>query len=637
MRQLFFALLLSISPAIVCGATDRPNFVWVTSEDNGKQLGCYGDAFANTPHLDALAARGVCYDNAWSNAPVCAPARTTIITGVYPPRLGAEQMRSFATAPAWLRFFPQLLSDAGYYCTNNSKTDYNLAPGDGALENGAGKSDAVWNDSSAKAHWRNRPDGKPFFAVFNFNTTHESQTRQRPHRAVHDAAKVPLPAYWPDSPIVRRDWAQYYDKMTEMDREVGAVLDELEADGLADDTIVFYFSDHGAGFPRCKRSLYESGLGVPLIVAVPAKWRQHAPGPAGSRTDRLVGFIDLAPTVLRVAGVQPPQWMDGHAFLGPDADSPSATLFGYRGRMDARPDFSRAIRDKRWLYVRNYLIDRAPGQFLEYSFMTPMTREWKRLYDQGGLNAAQSAYWENHPPEELFDLDSDSDSLTNLAGDASHRAKLLEMRSRLQNQMQAIGDTGFLPEAELRSRAGQGAEGDLIASGKYDYDRIAAAADEASLTDDVGADKFVTMLNDRDSAVRYWGVMGLWFRGANGVKPALTDLTRLLEDTSASCRIAAAEAIATYGDEAQRSDALATLLEVAAENREDFYAAAAAWYAVDRLDGLAAPIRDELARLNTSNPKTKNSPRYGRVADHLKLLSMQTLKDIDAASSNKPL
>ena len=632
MRLLFCVFMLAVCAPIVCHAVDRPNFLWVTHEDSSKLLGCYGDAFADTPNIDALAARGVCFDNAWSNAPVCAPARTTIITGVYPPRLGAEHMRSFATAPASLRFFPQLLREAGYYCTNNSKTDYNLAPGDNAKVNGG-----VWNESSGKAHWRNRPEEAPFFAVFNFTTTHESQTRLRPHTAVHDAAKVTLPPYWPDSPIIRRDWAQAYDKMTEMDRQVGAVLAELEADGLSDDTIVFSFSDHGAGFPRGKRSLYESGLGVPFIVSVPNKWRQYAPGAAGSRNDRLVGFVDLAPTVLRVAGVEPPQWMDGHAFLGPQADPAAKTLFGYRGRMDSRPDFSRAIRNDRWLYVRNYLVDRAPGQFLEYSFMTPTTREWKRLYDQGGLNVAQSAYWENHPAEELFDLKADPHSLVNLAGDDSHREKLLEMRGLLQNQMKSIGDTGFLPEAELRARAGDDAEGELIAKDKYDYDRIAAAANEASLVDEFGADKFVAMLADKDSAVRYWAVMGLWFRGEGAVKPALAELAPVLDDPSSSCRVAAAEAIATYGDEAQRRQALATLMDVASKNREDYFAAAAAWYALDRLDGLAAPVRDELAKLNTTNPKFKNSPRYGRVANHLKQLSKRTLQDIDAAASAKPL
>jgi uncharacterized sulfatase len=625
MRLLFVAFLLVSFPAMALRAADRPNIVWVTSEDNGKQLGCYGDAFADTPRIDALAARGVRYDNAWSNAPVCAPARTTIITGVYPPRLGAEHMRSFATAPEWLRFFPQLLRDAGYYCTNNAKTDYNLAPGDGARENGG-----IWNESSTKAHWRNRPAGSPFFAVFNFNTTHESQTRRRPHQAIHDPLQVPLPPYWPDSPIVRRDWAQYYDKMTEMDREVGAVLDQLEADGLADDTIVFYYSDHGAGFPRCKRSLYESGLGVPLIVAVPPKWRQFTPGPAGSSTDRLVGFVDLAPTVLRVAGVEPPAWMDGHAFLGPDADPPPATLFGFRGRMDARADFSRAIRDQRWLYIRNYLIDRAPGQFLEYSFMTPMTREWKGLYDQGALNTAQSAYWENHPAEELFDLATDPHSLTNLAADAAHHDQLLQMRAQLQEQMKAIGDTGFLPEAELRARASAGAEGDLLASGRYDLDRIAAAADAASRLDEFGPDHFVAMLSDNDSAIRYWGLIGLWFRGADAVRPALAQLAPLLDDASPSCRVAAAESIATYGDPSQRRQALATLVGVAGASRDDFYGAVAAWYALDRLDALATPIRDELAQLDTANPFPRRSPRHSRMDDHLAKLARRTLEGLEA-------
>ncbi|MEO0529390.1 MAG: sulfatase-like hydrolase/transferase [Planctomycetota bacterium] len=600
-----------------------PNVLWITSEDNGRQLGCYGDEFADTPHLDTLAARGVCYDNAWSNAPVCAPARTTIITGCYPPRVGAQHMRCFATPPDWVRFFPQLLREAGYYCINNVKEDYNLAkPQQGG---------AVWDDSSRQAHWRNRAEGKPFFAVFNLTTTHESQTRKLPHTPVHNAAKVPLPPYWPDTPTVRRDWAQYYDKMTEMDAQVGAILAELEADGLAEDTIVFYYGDHGPGMPRCKRSLYESGLGVPMIVAVPPKWRSFVPGTPGSHSDRLVAFVDLAPTVLRLAGQQPPEWMDGKAFLGPSAAEPNESLFGFRGRMDERYDFSRAIRDRRWMYIRHYLIDRPAGQHVEYLFRTPMTRDWKRLFDEGRLDDARSDYWRDHPAEELFDLDADPHSVVNLAYDDEHAVALRRMRSLLSKRLRSIGDTAFLPEPELRTRAEQlasGAEGDLIAEGAYDFDRVYAAADQASRLHEFGPGQFAAMLTDADAAVRYWGAVGLRFRGAKPVREAADVLQSMLTNDSASCRIAAAEALATFGDESQRSAAVTTLADIAEARQNDFYAAVMAWNALDRIDEVALPVLPRLAAMETTSPFPKGSIKRGRMDDFLARLSRKTLADL---------
>ncbi|NBQ25648.1 MAG: sulfatase, partial [Verrucomicrobia bacterium] len=242
LNQWWLSLALITSWAGSSQAADRPNILWITSEDNGPHLGCYGDTYAHTPNLDGLAAKGVIYLNAWSTAPVCAPARTTLISGVYPPATGGQHMRSMAPMPAFMKMYPQYLRQAGYYCTNNSKEDYNLS-----------QSGQVWDESSRKAHWKNRPDGKPFFAIFNITTSHESQIRKRPHQAVHDPAKVRVPAYHPDTPEVRQDWAQYHDKITEMDATAGKHLRELEQAGLAEDTIIFYYGDHGSGMPRSKR------------------------------------------------------------------------------------------------------------------------------------------------------------------------------------------------------------------------------------------------------------------------------------------------------------------------------------------------------------------------------------------------
>ena len=305
----FVCCLAQVSKGTADGT--RPNILWISSEDHGPQMGCYGDSLAVTPNVDALASRGVRYATCWSNAPVCAPARTTIITGMYPPSLGAEHMRSMVAMPEGTRLFPSILRERGYYCTNNSKEDYNVAV-----------SEKVWDVSSNKAHWKNRPDAdQPFFAVFNSTLSHESAIRRFKGEPKHDVTKVRVPAYHPDTPTSRRDWAIYYDTVTQADEAAGKHLKELEAAGLAESTIVFYWGDHGSGMPRSKRWPCNSGLHVPLIVYIPEAYAHLRPYDykAGGISERPVSFVDFAPTMLSLAGIPPKTWMQGKAFLGPYA------------------------------------------------------------------------------------------------------------------------------------------------------------------------------------------------------------------------------------------------------------------------------------------------------------------------------
>ncbi|MGL4461336.1 MAG: sulfatase family protein, partial [Planctomycetia bacterium] len=367
----------------------RPNILWISIEDASPNLGCYGDAQAKTPVLDALAKESVRYTHAFSVAPVCAPSRSSIITGVHPTSLGTHPMRCQGAPTADTPCFTEALRRKGYYCTNNVKTDYNFPVPPQA-----------WDANSATAHWKNRPAGAPFFSIFNLTTTHESQirlsdkefaerTKELTHDERHDPADVDVPAYHPDSPVVRRDWARYYDLVTVVDKQVGRLLKELEAAGLADDTIVFFFSDHGVGLPRGKRWLYDSGTRVPLLVRTPEAFRSLAgeawAGP-GTTTDRLVCLMDLGPTVQSLAGLKPSPAMDGRAFLGPKTAAPREYVFQARDRMDERYDMVRAVRDGRYRYIRNYYPSTPYAQPLAYMDEMPTTKEWRALAAAGKLS-----------------------------------------------------------------------------------------------------------------------------------------------------------------------------------------------------------------------------------------------------------
>ncbi len=590
-------LLLTAAP---CPAAERPNVLWLTSEDHGQHMGCYGDAFATTPNVDALAAKGMVFATAWSCAPVCAPARTTIISGLYPTATGAEHMRSMLPFPKDKKMFPQLLREAGYYCSNHVKEDYNLA-----------KPGRVWDDSSAKGHWRNRKPGQPFFAVFNSEKSHESRVRARPHEAVHDPAKVRVPAYHPDTPEVRRDWAQYYDVVSEADADAGLRLKELADDGLADDTIVFYFADHGPGMPRCKRTACDSGLRVPMVVYVPEKFKHLAPPEykAGGKSDRLVSFVDLAPTVLVLAGIEPPAWMHGHAFLGRDP-ARQPFLYGFRGRMDERPDLVRSVTDGRFVYVRNYMPHKLPGQHVEYMFQTPTTRVWKELHDAGKLTPARDAFWRPKPPEELYDLRDDPDEVVNLVGAPAHAETLARLRKAQQGLAAEVRDVGFLPEGELHRRFGGASPYDGGRDEKvYPFQRVFDTAELASRLSPDAEPALRDAFKDDDSAVRYWAALGMLMRGESAVRAARAELRGALKDGSPDVRVAAAEALARYGDADDRKDALDVLVELASWEANDVFTAVAALNALDAVGDRARSVADAVKRLPTKGRVP--DPRYG--------------------------
>ncbi len=570
----------------------RPSILWLTSEDHGPHLGCYGDHYATTPHVDALAARGLLYTRAWSNAPVCAAARTTLISGLYASSTGGEHMRSMVPYPAGKQMFPQLLRAAGYYCTNNAKEDYNLTqPGQ------------VWDESSRQAHWKDRPSGQPFFAVFNSTKSHESQVRRRPHAPVHDPAQVHVPAYHPDTPEVRRDWAQYHDVVSEADADAGMRLAELAEAGLAEDTIVFYFADHGSGMPRNKRWPYNLGLHVPLVVHIPEKFKHLRPDDyaPGAKSDRLVSFVDFAPTVLSLAGIEPPDWLQGFAFLGRYAAPPQSYIYGFRGRMDEKIDLVRSVTDGRFVYVRNYLPHRIYGQYLNYMFQTPTTQVWHRLHTEGKLNPAQDAFWNPKPPEELYDLANDPDEVENLAESSAHRETRDRLREAQRSLALQIRDVGFLPEGQMHRRSQGMTPHDLARDvSKYPLERILATAELAAARDPDSTAELIKACEDPDSAVRFWAVTGLLIRGKAGVQAGHATLISSLADPSPDVRVTSAEALARFGKPSDRRLAIQVLRDHADVGRQDVFTAIAALNAVDQLgvddaEAIKAELHDRSA------------------------------------------
>jgi len=438
-------------------ATRHPNIVWISNEDMSPKLGAYGDKLVRTPVLDRLARQSVRYTNAFSTAPVCAPSRAAIITGIHQTTLGAQHMRTtedrvpelpgpyLAVPPFYVKAFPEYLRAAGYYTTNRMKTDYQF-----------GVPFTIWDDVSKTAHWRNRSDrSQPFFSVFNLEVTHESQIfpsspARKGKPLVTDPAKVEVPPYYPDTPAVREELARLYDNIADMDTQVGELLRQLDEDGLTENTIVFYWSDHGDGVPRAKRSLYDSGLRVPLMIRWPKAL--GATAEPGVR-DEMVSLIDLAPTVLALAGVEIPTHVQGRVLLGPKARPAPQYVFGARDRMDQEYDMMRSARDARYLYIRNFAPEQPYAGHIIYRNQSAIMQQWLELQAAGKLTGP-AALWmrSSRPAEELYDTQADPHQVRDLSADPAHKATLERMRGAVVTWMRDAADQGLINEAEMIQR-----------------------------------------------------------------------------------------------------------------------------------------------------------------------------------------
>ena len=426
----------------------KPNILWISCEDIGPRLGCYGDRVARTPNLDCLAAEGVRFDRVFTSSPVCAPVRSGIITGMYPTTIGTQHMRTghrgqtgelptpYQTCPPpYVKGFPEFLRAGGYYCTNNVKTDYQF-----------GNPMTIWDECSGRAHYKNRPDkDQPFFAVFNSTLTHESKTWQAPEMT--DPGAVTVPPYYPDTLAVRRSIARLYDQIARMDEWAGRLLDELKDEGLADNTIVFFWGDHGDGLPRGKRWPYDSGTRIPLLIRWPGRIRPD------SVSGNLISSIDFGPTVLSAAGVEIPAYMQGRAFLGNQRAESRQYVFSHRDRFDESYDMIRSVRDKKYRYVRNYYQNQPYVLWIPYRNNSPIMQEMLRLQAEGKLEGPQALWFSGtRPPEELYDCDADPHHINNLAHDRRYAEIRQRMRDVLDDWRRETGDLGDIPESELVRR-----------------------------------------------------------------------------------------------------------------------------------------------------------------------------------------
>lgn len=506
--------LLGIAMAVLslfsaCTAKEQlppPNIVWITSEDNSVHyLKLYDENGVSTPNIEALAAQGLTFDHAFSNAAVCSAARSTLISQCYGPRVGSHYHRRLEKVPMpeGVEMYPAYLKAAGYYTTNNNKEDYNINTGE-----------QVWDASDKKATWRNRAEGQPFFHIQNFVTTHESRlhfTQEEFEKGETVASQENMFIFpnHPQTDLFRYSNARYHDKHVQMDKQVGEVVAKLKEDGLMDNTFIFYYGDHGGVLPGSKGYIYESGVHVPLVVYIPENYKHLVDFERGERVDGFVDFTDIPTTTLKLAGVEIPQGIDGKAFLGEGVTAKDVNkrdeVYSYADRFDEKYDMVRAMRKGNFKYIRSYQPFNYDGMFNEYRYKQLGYQQWKQMYIDGELNAVQSAFFETRAPEMLFDLDADPYETKDLSNDPAYAKKLQEMRTLLQKQESSMPDLSFYPEYYLIKNAFE----NPVAFGqanKETINRYMAIADLQLIPFAEAKSSLEEALASEDAFDRYWAL-----------------------------------------------------------------------------------------------------------------------------------
>jgi arylsulfatase A-like enzyme len=563
MKQIIAAILLAAVSSTI--AQEKPNILWITSEDNSiSWISCYGSKNAKTPNIDTLATEGFRYKYCFDNAAVCAPTRYTWLSGMHAISCGTQEMRSGAEIPADVVYYNKQLQKAGYYTSNCQKTDYNLRSGDNP-----GK---YWDYSGGDyaSTWKKRKAGQPFFTVYNIGQSHESRAFGNLSK---DAAVRPedmtLHSYHPDIPEMRETYAIYANSVQAMDEKVGEAIAKLKADGLYEDTIIVYNSDHGGVLPRSKRFLYASGVHCPLIVRIPEKWKHLYPKgkTPGDTVDRIVSFVDMPKTWISLAGGEVPDVYQGRIFLGADIEPEKAYHFSWRGRADARFDCVRMVRNERYAYHKNYAPFAPAGQYLAYMHNMKGTDAWEKYHKAGKTNAVTGRFFEPRVSEELYDNDEDFDNINNLIGQRKYAKIESDLKAEMRRQQLAAFDSGLLPERIRNDRAK--AHGmtvyQMVRDAKiYPLEKYLDTADISLARDKKNLSLFVKNLTDKDLGMQYWAVVGLLLLEKDAA-PAIGDLQktydRAVADRTPYLAPYAAWAIFRAGNKALGEELLHKLLE----------------------------------------------------------------------------
>ena len=583
-----YAYLTGLS--LLVQAAERPNILWLTSEDNNVNwIGCYGNPHVNSPNIDQLATEGFRYTHAFANAPVCAPSRSTWITGVHALSMGTHPMRSRYKIPHDLiKYYPDLLKTSGYYLGNAKKTDYNIG----------GREDNECWDNSKNVDWDKLKKNQPFFQVINSTQSHESNAFGDFQKTRHSPEDITLRKYHPDLPTMRLNYAKYHDAIQGMDQAIGDALKQLRAMGLADNTIVIYNSDHGGVLPRSKRFLFTGGIHCPLIIRIPEKYKDLWPAEKpGMTVDRIVSFIDMPATWLRITDTKIPAIMHGQAFLGAESRSERAFHYAYRTRMDERNENARAICDKQFLYIRNYMPYAPWMQPLNYLWKMKATQAWVEHVESGKASKVEARFFEPKGwTEELYDIEQDPDNINNLIDNPEYAQVIKRMRENLRSWQKAVFDTGMLPESEMVKLAAQNNTTIYeVARDRslYNLPQLLDAADLALEENETNLLALRRLLNSPDLGLRYWGIVGCFL--LDDTQSAL----KCLEDDSHEVRAMAGWLLLRSGDKRMGLQCLEHLL------KENSYATLSVLNIIDWAGDDAKPLLPTIRALKLKNYEKK--------------------------------
>ncbi|MBP2831461.1 sulfatase [Aquimarina sp. U1-2] len=526
--------------------TVQPNILWIVSEDNSPWLGAYGDTLAITPNLDRLASNGILFTNAYSNAPVCAPSRNTLITGIYSPTLGTQHMRSTYAIPDSIQFYPKLLKDAGYYTTNNFKRDYNTPD---RLEE--------WSDYSKTSSYKNRPEGVPFFSIINLHDTHESKLH-RDSIPKTPTDHIRLYPYHPDTPEMRSDYAVYYDRLQDLDTKVGNILNELEKENLLESTIIFYYSDHGGAVAGTKRYATQQGLNVPLIVRVPEKFKHLTTYQPGEKVNQPVAFIDFPPTLMQLAGISIPDQFQGTPFLSRKNEKKLA--FGFAGRMDEHMNMVRTVTDGTYRYTRNYTPNIPYGGYLQTLWKSKGMQSWHQAYLDNATNDTQSQFFKARDFEELYDIKEDPFQLKNLAKDTTLSTIKTKLSKALTDWQIKNRDAGFIPEAMLQQIDTEGLIFTYTHSKEYPLERVLNLVEENYNSDTILPDELFKNFESNNPVINFWIAQILSTKNNLDFKSLVT-LKKRLYDVKPYTGIVMAKALYENNENKYAYDYLYTILD----------------------------------------------------------------------------